>query len=266
MHVMAVDDEQLVLGTLEWAIRIAAPDCTLKCLTTVSQALAYAERARPDVAFLDIEMPGLNGLALAKALKDIHGRMNIVFVTGYSAYAVDAFAVPASGYILKPAKPEDIARALTQLRDPVPVGVGARVHIACFGSFHVFIEGKPLLISQAKAKELLAYLVHKNGATATSAEIASVLWEERTNNRSLQSQTRTVIARLRSILRDAGIGEIIHKGWNTMAVDVDAISCDYHAFLRGDVDALNAYTGEYMSEYSWAEFTVANLDRKAGLR
>lgn len=266
MHVMAVDDERPVLSTLEKAIRLAVPECSLAAFTTVVDALAHARETPPDIAFLDVEMPGMDGLALAQALKEIHAGTNIVFVTGYAEYAVDAFAVPASGYLLKPVRAGDITQVLSQLRHPIRQREnGPRVRIACFGSFRVFVDGKPLLISQAKAKELLAYLVHKNGASATSAELASILWEDRTNNRSLQSQTRTVIAQLRKILRSVGAEDIITKEWNTMAIDVSKMDCDYHAFLRGDAAALNTYAGEYMNEYSWAEYTAGRLDRKVGL-
>ena len=50
------------------------------------------------------------------------------------------------------------------------------------------------------------------------------------------------------------------KKWNYLAIDPERIDCDYYNFLAGDVRAINSYTGEYMSNYSWAEFTTAYLD------
>lgn len=262
MNIIAVDDKKPVLLQVEDAIRKAAPSCRLAGFTSAQDALAYAKSTQIDVAFLDIDMAGMNGLVLAKRLKDIYGKTNIVFVTGFSEYALDAFAVPASGYILKPAQPERIAFEIGRLRDPVAPGPTGRVRIKCFGSFSVFVDGQPLTFTRSKAKELLALLVHKCGDEVSNAEIASVLWEDKPYGSTLQSYTRSVRSQLMAVLKQAGAENIIRKSHNRISIDTEKISCDYHEALNGNVDALNTYMGEYMSEYSWAEFTAAYLDRR----
>ncbi len=259
MNMIAVDDKRPVLLGVERAIREASPDCELKGFTSAKKALAYARDVRIDVAFLDIDMAEMSGLALAKGLKDIYGQTNIIFVTGYSEYAVDAFDMAASGYILKPAEPEAITRELSRLRNPVEAGA-ERVRIKCFSNFSVFVNGEPLVITRKKPRELLAYLVHKRGSFVRTAEIAAVLWEDITDTGSVKANLRQVVFRLMNILKDAGIEDIILKKWDQMAVDTDKISCDYYDFMERKTSGVNAYTGEYMSEYSWAEFTVDYLN------
>lgn len=261
MNIIAVDDEESALWALERGIREAAPGTVLHCFSEAAGALAYAREHRVDVAFLDIEMHELDGLAMAKQLKEIHKATNIVFVTGHSSYMVNAFEMHASGYVMKPIRAERIAKELAHLRTPiVPQEQGVRIQ--CFGNFAVFVDGRPILFSRTKSKELLAYLVHKQGAALTNAEIAAVLWENKTDTRALRSNTRNVIARLIRSLKEEGIDDIICRTRNNTALDVDKVSCDYYDYLRGKMDAVNAYAGEYMSEYSWAEFTLAYLNQK----
>lgn len=262
MNIIAVDDERPALCVLEEAIMAAVPDCVLDCFLKAEDALAHARQTRIDVAFLDIKMAGMNGLTLAQNLKEIYGKTNILFVTGYQEYALDAYSVGPSGYIMKPAEPEKIALELSRLRDPIETWHTGRVRIKCFGNFDVFVDGKPLLFSRAKSKELLAYLVHKQGTAVSNGEIAVVLWEHADNTPSVQSNTRNAISHLLTTLREAGITDIVRKSRNSIAINVEKASCDFYDYLYGRPGSINTYTGEYMGEYSWAEFTAATLMAK----
>lgn len=262
MKMIAVDDERLALRSLAKAVREAVPDDELICFSSPMDALDHLEDHDVDVAFLDIEMNGISGINLAWMMKEVKPEINIIFVTAYSEYAPDAFTMRASGYVLKPVDPRRITEELENLRYPVNSDEDTRVRICCFGGFEVFVDGKLLTFSRSKSKELLAYLIHKNGLSVTAASIASVLWEDKAYNRSVQTQTQTVISQLMRTLKDAGIRDVILKGWNSLAIDVTKISCDYYDFLRGDVSAINAYHGEYLTEYSWAEMMLGNLDRE----
>lgn len=263
MNILAVDNEPHALISIKEAITEAVGDENLTTFTSPLDALEYARKNKTDVAFLDIDMPGINGLHLAKQLKDIYGKTNIIFVTSYSEYANKAFDMHASGYVMKPIDPKRIKLELENLRNTVPIPPFPTAHIRCqcFGSFTVLIDNKPLLISRSKPKELLAYLVNKRGAAASSAEIASILWEDKEYDRSVRSNVQNVIARLIKILKEAGIADIIIRGFNTIAIDTSKISCDYYEFLEGNVSSINTYNGTYMQEYSWAEFTIGQLEK-----
>ena len=107
----------------------------------------------------------------------------------------------------------------------------------------------------SKSKELLAYLVDRNGATCTNGEMQAVLWEDKPDTASLQSHLRNLIFDLSHTLEDAGVTGLLIRGRSTLALDSSKVDCDYYNFLRGSRSATNSYRGEYMTQYSWAEVT-----------
>lgn len=120
-----------------------------------------------------------------------------------------------------------------------------------FGNFEAFWKDRPLDWERDKAKELLAYLVDRRGAAVSSAEIALVLLGDDAKVRNVQ----TIISSLRKTLNSVGAGDVLIKRRNRTAIDVSKIQCDMYDFLDGDTRAERAYQGQYMSNYSWAEFT-----------
>ena len=98
----------------------------------------------PHVIFMDIEMPGITGVALANKINDIDPNINIVFVTGHQQYTYDALQLRASGYVLKPVTPEKIKTQLQNLRNPLKIISLHKIYVQCFGTFQVFVEGKIL--------------------------------------------------------------------------------------------------------------------------
>ena len=263
MKIVVVDDEPLALRGLVQEIKKVLPECDAAGFTDPSEALAILKEdsLKPDVAFLDIEMPGINGIYLAKKFKDVYPKTNIIFVTSYSQYALDAHSLHASGYLMKPVLAEDIRRELDDLRTPV-TAPPSRVRIQTFGNFDIFVDNIPLAFFRAKAKEALAYIVSKNGSSVTVAELAAAIWEAREYSRSLQNQMQTVISDMMNTLRKAGAGDIIIKKRNNISLDVTKVDCDYYRFLKGDAAAVNAYMGEFMSSYSWAEMITGYLSNK----
>ena len=133
MRILACDDERIPLELLTEAIREARPEAELIGFSDPAELLAFAEHSRADVAFLDIQMYGITGLELAKRLKDLMPDINIVFVTGYSQYAGEAFHLRASGYVMKPTTKEMIEDELDNLRNPVPEKQTAKLLVQCFG-------------------------------------------------------------------------------------------------------------------------------------
>lgn len=263
MRILAVDDERPALHALEKAVREAAPSAEVVCCLDPDEALEAA-RAEPfDAAFLDVETGSIGGIELARRLKDVDARTDIVFATAYSQYAVEAFSLHASGYVLKPVSSEDVACELENLRAAPQPPACSRVAVKTFGNFEVLCDGRPVTFSRSKAKELMAYLVHKRGSSCAVRELASVLFEDRPYTLSVQRQMQTIIAAMMKALRAVGAEHVVVKNYNSLSVDVDAIDCDYYRFLAGDASAVNAYTGEYLANYSWAEFVVGYLDRKA---
>ena len=149
MKAIAVDDEIYMLETLQEAVSASSDIEKVEAFSACSAALAYATENPVDVAFLDINMRGIGGLELAEKLKELHPRCKIIFCTGYEEYAVSAFRLHVSGYLIKPITPEAIQREIDHIK-----GVKAAeklLTIKCFGNFEVLYDGKSLpLIRQTR--------------------------------------------------------------------------------------------------------------------
>ena len=262
MKIIMIDDEKLALSELHEILLEHYPDAEVSCFTESAPAIEYLKNNTCDVAFVDINMPDKTGLELAVELKDICGSINIIFVTGYSQYAVDAFSLNASGYILKPAQTESVLNALSNLRNPIRTK-SAKLYVQCFGNFEVFYNGTPLVFKRSKAKELFAYLVNLNGASCNASELCAVLWEDAVDSHSLKSNLRNIVLELNRILDDCDAKDaFIHKK-NFYAIDKTKLDCDYFKFLNYDSDAVNSYKGEYMNQYSWSEITHGFLEKNS---
>ena len=259
MNIIAVDDEKLAREVLEDSIARAVPGAEVHAFRKPEEAAGYVRTNGCDVAFLDIKMRGMTGLELARRLKDICHEVNIIFVTGYSQYTLEAFRLYASDYLLKPATPDAVAQALEHLRTPIRPKHEKVIRFQCFGNFEVFCNGQPLHFQRVKTKELLAYLVDRMGASVTMGELMTVLWEDGPDTLSRQSNLRNLISDLRTTLSHAGAENVIRKERNTIAIDCNAVDCDYYDFLHHIPYAVNCYQGEYMTQYSWAEISSAAL-------
>ena len=262
MLIFALDDEALLLDGLMRAIREARPSAEVMGFRRASAVLTAMEEEgrRPDAAFLDIEIPGMNGLELAKRIKTLSPKTNIIFVTGYSHYALAAAEMHTSGYLLKPFTVEKVRSELDDLRYPAAPASERALQVHCFGNFDVFSGGAPVPFTRSKTKELFAYLVDRRGARVDAEELIAVLWEDRPSSVSLHSNFRNIVADLAACLRRVGAEAAFVRDRRTFAVRTDMLDCDYYAYLQGDQRAVNGYFGEYMRQYSWAEMTVAALE------
>ena len=260
MLIFAIDDEPKMLRLLHKAIVKVAPDAEVKDYTLGTEAITAIENEglMPNVVFSDIRMPKLDGLQLAVRLKTLVPDTKIVFVTGYSEYALDAFRVRAHGYLMKPVEPEHIRRELDYVL-PKPALSSEKLRVQCFGKFEVFYQGKPLQFERLQTKELLAYLIDQNGTSCTSQEIAAAIWDDETEIKALTHRLRNLIADLRATLKNIGQEDIIIKSGRTIAVNRAMLDCDYYRMLDGDMDAVNSYHGEYMEQYPWARLTEGKL-------
>ena len=110
MRFLAVDDERLAREELKHLLQKTVPESEIIACASAKEALAMAQESLFDIAFLDIELGTYNGIWLAKQLKDLQPKLSIIFVTSYSEYAVEAFSIHATGYLLKPIQMEHIQR------------------------------------------------------------------------------------------------------------------------------------------------------------
>ena len=254
MIVIAVDDERLALENLVESIRLAAPHATIHPFRYPEDALDFAKDNYADVAFLDVEMVGMNGVALAERLKLYHPDINIVFSTGYGHYRDAAFDLHASGYLTKPITPEKVKKELDNLRRPVQNR--KRVRIRAFGNFEVYLDGIPISFRYSKTKEMLAYLVDRKGALCTNGEIVATLFED---DNSHEAYLRSMRKDLSDALEAAGCGGILSLQRGRIGIVPELVDCDYFSWCNGIRSPGNLYHGEYMTQYSWGEYTNAML-------
>ena len=255
MRILCVDDEPLALEMLTQAIEEAIPDADLHPFRKQSELLADAEENGCDIAFLDIRMRGMNGVELAKGLKQINPKMNIIFVTGYDEYTGDAMRLHASGYILKPVTKEKIEEEISDLRFPIVPKNDALLKVQCFGNFDVFTpDGTPVHFERSKSKEVFAYLVHRHGSSCIIKEIAAALFEDEPYDSKQQAYVQKIMSAMMKSLKKVGAQKTVNKSYNSLSVNVNTLDCDYYRFADLDAGAVNAYQCEYMSQYYWADF------------
>ena len=249
MKLLLVDDEELALEALEESVLAALPNAERHSFQIADSALAFAEENKIDIAFLDIDMPVISGLEMARKLMKINRNTNIIFVTGFAEYALDAFSLYASAYLTKPVTADAIAEALTHLRHPI---AERRVRFHCFGNFEAYCDNAPIRFSRSRTKELLAYLVDRTGAECRRNEIIAALFEDDLNIEYYK--------KLRNDLIDtfAGLGaeDLIVASHGGLAINKDKVECDYYDYLAGE---RSEPPTEYMSQYSFAEETLARL-------
>lgn len=262
MHILAVDDEKNALRILREAICEAEPSATVYACQEPEEAILHAKENPTDIAFLDICIGPVDGIELGEELKKLNPNINIIFVTSYSEYTMDAIRMHASGYLMKPVIPEDVRKELDNLLNPIkedetPEGIYAHT----FGNFDLFVDGKIVYFSLAKAKEMLAYLIEKEGSAISRKELAAVMFENQEYSRQTQDYLSKIYRALRKSLEEVGADHILIKGRNQYSVDPKAFKSDVRAFFDGDAAAKKAFRGEYMSQYSWGEWTLGEITR-----
>ena len=253
MIAIAVDDEVLMLGALVAAIK-ASPDIReVAKFSICEEALEFVKENPVDVAFLDINMRGMGGLTLAEKILSICPDCKIVFCTGYEEYAIPAFKLHASGYLMKPVSAEDVQGEINNIK-----GIRHQqkpLEVKCFGNFEIYAKGEKLTFKRSKTKELFAFLIDRNGAGVSVAEIGVALWETDDEQKN-QNYIHQLFRDLRQTLEAIGMVGVFERNNYLYSINPEKIQCDYYSYLK---TGKPEFFGEYMSQYSWAEGTCGLL-------
>lgn len=114
LQAFLIDDEEHCIKTLRYDLHKYCPEVEIKaCISNAEDALAALQKESPDLVFLDIEMPRLNGFQLLESLGDFS--FDLIFTTAYDAFALNAFEVNAADYLLKPIDPEKLQKAVQKV-------------------------------------------------------------------------------------------------------------------------------------------------------
>ena len=254
MIAIAVDDEALMLGALVAAIE-ASPDITkVASFSDCEEALEFVKNNPADIAFLDINMRGMGGLSLAEKIIAVRPRCKIVFCTGYEEYAIPAFKLHASGYLMKPISAEDVQGEIDNIKGILQQE--KLLTVKCFGNFEVYAKNEAIAFKRLKTKELFAFLVDRNGAGMTAKQICAVLFQDDTDDTKNLVYLRQLVMDLKKTLKSVGAEAVLCHESPCYRIDTSLIKCDYISYLE---TGKPEFYGEYMTQYSWAEQTCAML-------
>lgn len=254
MIAIAVDDEALMLGALVKAISASEDIREVTKFSDCDAALEFVAENSVDIAFLDINMRGMGGLALAERILGLRPDCKIVFCTGYEEYAIPAFKLHASGYLMKPISAEDVQTEIDNIK-----GVRQKqklLTVKCFGNFEVYVKQEKLMFKRLKTKELFAFLVDRKGAGMTAKQICAVLFPDDMDDTKNAAYLRQLVMDLKNTLRAVGAESVLRHETPCYRVDTSLIQCDYLTYLE---TGKPEFYGEYMMQYSWAEETCAML-------
>lgn len=273
LRIAAVDDEAHALERFErMVLGITELDlCGL--FESGEQFLAYLEENPLDAVFLDMEMPGLNGLQLSEQIQNLNENIQIVFVTAFNQYAVEAFEVQAVDYILKPLTEERLNKTVKRLLiNHRTLKVHGKFFVQCIGGFEVFINGEALTWKNSKAKEVLAFLIHKNGLPVGWEKIADAIWPA-FNAEKAQTNFHATTYLLRKRLAEAGLSHILESVRGNYRIVMDKTNCDIYQLedvilknqIKGkeDLDLIKQLMQKgYMDAngYEWAYPRAVELD------
>lgn len=252
MKIVCVDDEKISLDNT----MILCKECGVTNVAGFNSSTAaleyFSSHKDTDIAFLDIDMPIINGLDLAKKLNEVSPNTFIIFLTGYKQYALEAFHAHAIGYITKPIRKEELQAEIDRVSE-LKGEKKKRVRIHAFGNFEVFFDEKPIEFKYRKTKELFAYLVDRNGVDISTGEIMSVLFEDEDKASYLRNLISDLVQTFDSINTD-----IIRRSRGKLGLNKSLVDCDYYDYLNGNK---KLFKGEYMSQYEFSELTLAGLGR-----
>ena len=118
MNIIILDNHKLIITEIRRQVLSVLPTAECICFTKQREAIEYVRKNRVEVALLDVDMPGLNGIEVAELMCQISPRLNIIFITGYPEYALQAFTVPVSDFIVKPVSEDALRSSFQKLRFP----------------------------------------------------------------------------------------------------------------------------------------------------
>lgn len=200
--------------------------------TALEEFVAY----KPDIAFLDIELPEMQGLELANIIMEENPSIQIVFVTAYSEYAVEAFELDASDYLVKPVKMNRLKKTIDRLQQRVKdfdTAPAREIHIGCFGNFSINIDGKEVDIAwrTKKVRELLVYLACSEGKFVSKEKVSEDLWPEMDPKKS-KSNFNITLHHLKKQSEQSGLPILVETIRGRIRLNTDMVTLDLIEFQR----------------------------------
>lgn len=259
LRTILVDDEE---PALEWLKNLIGANGTISIVgsyTNPNEAIGSLRAGECDVVFLDIDMPGINGIEAAERILAIDPKIDIIFVTAYNHYATEAFELSAIDYVLKPVTVgrlnKAVARLMARRQSTAPVQFptetnSGKAGIVCFGRFDLIDQRKEASLVKwrtLKERELMAYLVHNRNKWVPKEKILENLWPN-ADPEQATTYLHTCVYNIRKKWNDLGFRGVLEFKNNGYFLDVRGINCDVDEFGRLIAEKPHV-TAENISEY-----------------
>jgi len=233
MKAVLVDDEYYALQGLKMELEAIGGVEIAGMYEDGQKMLDEIIEIRPDILFLDIEMPQLNGFELFEQLIDRGCVPNIVFITAYSQYAVRAFEINAIDYIVKPVTKSRLLKTLERIKPVSEPVKDAVIQINCFRHFSILVDGKEINSGwrTRKAEELIAFLVTEKGSFVSKEKIAETLWPEQ-EGESAMSNLYTAFYYIKKQENNTGVRIPIESERGRMRINAALTKCDLLEFNK----------------------------------
>ena len=253
MKLVVIDDEMYALQS--FLNEVIDCDVEYKFFKDDKNAvLDYVAKNTVDAVFSDIGMPSVNGLVLAEKLIDLRPDIAIVFITGMPITISDLnekVKANTLGFLYKPFNADKLAEFLNLIKKRTPL-----LSVRMFDGFDCFVDGKLVMFSSAKSKELFALLIAYNGNSLTMTDAINHLWGDSELEKA-KVLYRNAVFRLRKTLSEIGVN-CVDFGRAVLALDKTYITCDYWDFLQSGE---GSYRGEFCKSYDWSIDYIPELDR-----
>ncbi|BDG81862.1 hypothetical protein BSF_35910 [Bacillus subtilis] len=279
MNALIVDDEHLALLHFKNMLERTNAFQTIMAFQDPLEALEHAAILAVDAVFLDIEMPGINGIELAETIQSLNENVQVVFITAYNEFAIKAFELNAIDYLLKPVNDKRLEttveriRTNNMLRTPAE-NTDAHFFIQCFGSleFHQTLKGVktniPVKWRTSKAREIYAFLLHNQGRIVSKDVLIDLFWPNYDVSKA-STQLYSTIYQIRKLIGQVPFSQSIEKtdtGYilRFSGVKIDVVEWEKSlkeapplntTTLNQHIDMLMSYENHYFMEhgYLWAE-------------
>jgi two-component SAPR family response regulator len=279
MRAVLIDDEKPALAQIEWLLERDGRLEVAAKFTSAREGINYLSENHADIVFLDIEMPGVNGLEAAEQLRQFRADIRIVYITAYSEYAIEAFDLHALDYLLKPVHPDRFKKTVTRILEDLerirsaPEKTAPPPLVKTFTRLGIYDGGSGTSLRQfrvlrtLKAQELFAYFIHRKEQWISKDQLMEILWPGGIYEKGMVL-LHTSVYQIRKLLREWDLKASVEFALDSYRLTGDGLAVDRELFERGagqakvqsDADRENAlrvldlYTGEYLGEhdYEWA--------------
>ncbi|MCG5102102.1 response regulator [Oceanobacillus alkalisoli] len=285
MRVVCIDDEQLALRYIERQLAKIAEVEVIGSFVNPLEGKEFILREKPDVVFLDIDMTPVNGMEIAEKILEKLPDVILVFVTAYEAYAVNAFELNATDYIVKPLKFERLELTVNRIKNqlqnqhkriityPQSLRIKMTPSLAFETEPDVF---EPLPWRTAKTQELFIFLLQNHDVVIEKSAIIELLWDDYDLEKAY-SLLYTTIYNIRKQIKPYQKHIMLHNHSYGYLLELTQVEIDYVEWSKaigalpdltadtvGDYErAMEMYAGTYLAnyDYTWLEAERQRYER-----